>query len=83
MPLTSTDRQEAKQSLTSSSKSFRESEQRLVGVVLDTPEVVGSPQQRTDRVQLMCWCLTGLPHVQVKVTNLLFIGSKHDLRLYC
>ena len=32
------------------------------------PEVVGSPQQRTEHVRLMRWCLTGLSHVQQHLT---------------
>ena len=41
-----------------------------VGLVLplNLKEVVGSPQQRTEHVRLMCWCLTGLSHVQQHLT---------------
>ena len=35
---------------------------------LNLKEVVGSPQQRTEHVRLMCWCLTGLSHVQQHLT---------------
>ena len=41
-----------------------------VGLVLplNLKEVLGSPQQRTEHVWLMCWCLTGLSHLQQHLT---------------
>jgi hypothetical protein len=41
-----------------------------VGLILPLTlkEVVGSPQQRTEHVQLMCWYLTGLSQVQQHLT---------------